>query len=133
MRAVGSNDLTHWATGAPTTREHRYYKEWYILEHYTYYFFQIKIPLAVKWRTEKYQKKMNKRTNMNYETLQFKMNLIKNRGWSQVLWKGRHMFLTNWCTQSLGICRPSLCHDRPRQPNLECHGCCRRLVHPFHI
>jgi hypothetical protein len=31
--AVGSNDLTHWATWIPTTREHRYYKEWYILEH----------------------------------------------------------------------------------------------------
>ena len=24
---------------------------------------------------------------------QFKMNLTKNRGWSQVLWKGKHMFL----------------------------------------
>jgi hypothetical protein len=56
---------------------------------------------------------------------QFKMNLTKNRGWSQVLWKGGHMFFTNWCT------RPHIVFTdgRQQQPNHNTTTYCGHMKH----
>ena len=91
---------------------------------------KITIPLAVnRRRTDtKCKQKINQWTNMNYEILHsLKWTWLKTGGDPRYSGRVGMFFFTNWCTQSLSICRPSVCHDHPRQPNLECHGCCRVL------